>query len=108
MKNVNNVNVGKIHVQPHEISKKETKETSNIEIKDFKNPATEALGRSQVKSADNLENNILYMMKHPDEVMQANAFFDNAYNTLKAGGVEEAYEKSTQYMDAFKNEFLTK
>lgn len=110
MKNVNNLNMGKVHMQPQtEAIKKETKELNNIEITDFKNPATEALGRSQVASGlDNLENNILYMIKNPDAVKQANAFFDNAYETLKASGNTEAYEKSTQYMDAFKTEFLSK
>ena len=111
MKKIENVNIGKIHVQTkQDLSKKEKPDISTFEIKDFKNPASEALGRSQVSSAkiDNLENNILFMLKHPDQVKQANAFFDQTYETLKGQGVEDAYEKSTQYAGAFKNEFLSK
>ena len=48
------------------------------------------------------------MLKHPDQVKQANAFFDNTYETLKKGNVEDAYEKATQYTGAFKDEFLSK
>ena len=71
--------------------------------------ASEALGRSQVSAkVDNLENNIMYMMKHPDEVKQANAYFDNMYEKMKADNVEDAYEKATQYEEVFKEEFLSK
>lgn len=111
MSKINNVNNAQsIHAQRMaDLSKKEKPEIGTFEIKDLKNTASEALGRSQVSAkVDNLENNILYMMKHPDAVKQANAFFDNMYETLKSQNVEDAYEKSTQYAGAFKEEFLSK
>jgi len=111
MSQINNVNNAQnIHAQRiSDLSKKEKPQIGTFEIKDLKNTASEALGRSQVSAQiDNLENNVLYMMKHPDEVKQANAFFDNMYETLKSQNVEDAYEKSTQYTDVFKEEFLSK
>ena len=99
-----------IHAQRMaDLSKKEKPQIGTFEIKDLKNTASEALGRSQVPAkVDNLESNILYMMKHPDEVKQANAYFDNMYETLKSQNVNDAYEKATQYEGAFKEEFLSK
>lgn len=110
MSKINNVNVHNVHAQKmNELSKKEKAEISTFEIKDLKNTAAEALGRSQVTSkVDNLENNILFMLKHPDQVKQANKFFDMTYDTLKKGNVEDAYEKSAQYTGAFQEEFLSK
>ena len=111
MSKINKVNNAQnIHAQRMaDLSKKEKPQIGTFEIKDLKNMASEALGRSQVPTKiDNLESNILYMMKHPDEVKQANAYFDNMYETLKSKNVEDAYEKATQYEDAFKEEFLSK
>ena len=111
MSKINKVNNAQnIHAQRMaDLSKKEKPQLGTFEIKDLKNMASEALGRSQVPTKiDNLESNILYMMKHPDEVKQANAYFDNMYETLKSKNVEDAYEKATQYEDAFKEEFLSK
>lgn len=111
MSKINKVNNAQsIHAQRMaDLSKKEKPQIATFEIKDLKNMASESLGRSQVPAKiDNLESNILYMMKHPDEVKQANAYFDNMYETLKSKNVEDAYEKATQYEDAFKEEFLSK
>ena len=38
--------------------------------------------------------------------MQANMFFDNAYEMLKSKNEERAYEKSAQMMQAFRDEFM--
>ncbi len=108
---INKLNgVQNVHTQRiNELSKKEKPQINTFEIKDLKNMASEALGRSQVTAqVDNHENNVLFMLKHPDQVKQANAFFDNTYETLKKGNVEDAYEKATQYTGAFKDEFLSK
>ncbi len=111
MSKINKVNNAQnIHAQRMaDLSKKEKPQITTFEIKDLKNTAAEALGRSQVPAKiDNLESNILYMMKHPDEVAQANAYFDSMYETLKADNVEDAYEKAAQYEEVFKEEFLSK
>lgn len=111
MTKINKLNgVQNVHTQKiNELSKKEKPQINTFEIKDLKNMASEALGRSQVTAqVDNHENNVLFMLKHPDQVKQANTFFDNTYETLKKGNVEDAYEKATQYTGAFKDEFLSK
>ncbi len=111
MSKINNINNAQsIHAQRiADLSKKEKPEIGTFEIKELKNTASEALGRSQVSAkVDNLENNIIYMMKNPEAVKQANAFFDNIYENLKSKNVEDAYEKATQYENAFAEEFLNK
>lgn len=111
MTKINNTNnVQNIHAKKmNELSKKEKPQISTFEITDLKNTASETLGRSQVTSSiDNLENNVLFMLKHPNQVKQANAFFDKTYETLKKDNIEDAYEKATQYTGAFKEEFLSK
>ncbi|MGN1125060.1 MAG: hypothetical protein ACI4SM_02625 [Candidatus Gastranaerophilaceae bacterium] len=75
----------------------------NIE---FQNAKAESLGRSQVSKPDTLENDVKFMMKNPELVMQANMFFDNAYDLLKSKNEERAYEKAAQMMQAYRDEFM--
>ena len=78
----------------------------NLYFRDYKNAKAESLGRSQVSKPDNIESDVKFMMKNPKFCMQANMFFDNAYELLKQKNEEHAYEKSAQMLSAYKNEFL--
>lgn len=110
MREIDNMNA--IRFQKVEIKKDKPKKSAapegcedNIE---FQNVKAASLGRSQVSKPDNVENDIKFMMKNPELVMQANMFFDNAYDLLKSKNEERAYEKSAQMMQAFRDEFIMK
>lgn len=105
-------NINAIRFQKFDIKRNKPKKQAapegieDVEYTDFANPKAESLGRSQVSRPDNIENDVKFMIKNPEFCMQANTFFDNAYEMLKQKNEEHAYEKSAQMLSAFKNEFL--
>ena len=96
----NNVEIGKIQ----KVDSK-TEKTENIEpqqkkeessIKDFSNPKAEALGRSQVKSNDNLKADVAFGMAHPETIKNADKLFNIAFSGLQSGNNPDpdAYAKA--------------
>lgn len=70
------------------------------EIKDLGKMPAATLGRSQI-SSDSTENDMMFLLKNPQEVAQLNMIFDKYQK-------EHSYEEATQLIDAYKHEFLTK
>ena len=106
--NINALRFQKIDIKRDKAKKSDATEgcEDDIEYTNFKNAKSESLGRSQVSKPDNIESDVIFMMKNPKFCMQANMFFDNAYELLKQKNEEHAYEKSAQMLSAYKNEFL--
>jgi len=78
------------------------------EINDLANMPAESLGRSQVATPDNIENDIKMMLENPDAVEKANKFYEMAEKVLASKGDVEAAEKATLLTDAYRKEFLSK
>lgn len=106
--NINALRFQKIDIKRDKAKKSVAPEgcEEDIEYTNFQNAKAESLGRSQVSKPDTIENDVKFMMKNPKFCMQANMFFDNAYELLKQKNEEHAYEKSAQMLTSFKNEFL--
>lgn len=105
--NMNAIRFQKVEIKKDKPKKSAAPEGSEDNI-EFQNAKAASLGRSQVSKPDNVESDIKFMMKNPELVMQANMFFDNAYDLLKSKNEERAYEKSAQLMQAFRDEFMMK
>ena len=59
-----------------------------------------SLGRSQI-SSDSTENDMMFLLKNPEEVAQLNMIFDKYQQN-------HTYEEATLLIDAYKREFLSK
>lgn len=109
----NNVEVGKNQIKDVKISasdktenKPEVVSASAAEIKDFSNPAAEALGRAHASGTDNIKHDVAFGMDHPDAIKSADKFFEMTYNTLLAQGHPNAYEEAASQASAFGREFV--
>ena len=70
------------------------------EINDQTKMPAASLGRSQI-SSDSTENDMMFLLKNPEEVAQLNMIFDKYQQN-------HTYEEATLLMDAYKREFLSK
>src|SRR5574344_557822 len=113
MSEINNLDVNK--GKPVELKGKEllpkTQTTgeevkSEKELSDASNPALESLGRSQVLSPDNLENDLKIFTNDPDKVKNAEEFFDIAYEQLQKAGDKDAFEKAALMTGTYSKEML--
>lgn len=90
----NNVEIGKVQKPEKKQTEPENVEPQvaapEKEIKDLSSP-TEVSGRSLVNKADNLSEDVAFVMAHPKSVEKANKFFDIVYEQLKTRGDANAY-----------------
>lgn len=73
---------------------------SGKEIKDLSNMPAASLGKSQV-ATDSVEDDMMFLAKNPEQVMQLNAIFEKYQE-------EHSYEEATRLIDAYRNEFKVK
>ena len=59
-----------------------------------------ALGKSQI-SKDNIDKDMQFLMRYPEEVEQMNQLFDKFQET-------HTYEEATQFLEAYRHEFTVK
>jgi len=94
----NNVEIGKVQKVDSKIEKTENIEPQSkreeSSIKDFSNPKAEALGRSQVKSTDNLQADVAFGMAHPEAIKSADKLFNLSFSGLQADNDPDAYIKA--------------
>ncbi len=104
----NNMEIGKIQKPEVKASEQENVEPQvavpEKEIKDLSNP-TEVSGRSLVNKADNLKEDVAFVVAHPKSVEKANKFFDIVYEQLKARGDENAYPDACAITKKLTEEF---
>ena len=94
---VNQVNFRSIPKQGQEIPSEPT-ESSEPKIKDFSDPKAEALGRSMlVKDADNTDNDLKTLLKHPEIAENSDKMFEASYNASVDAGVKNPYEEAATF-----------
>lgn len=104
----NNREVGKVqkpeikHTEPEIVEPQIT--SPEKEIKDLSSP-TEVSGRSLVNKADNLKEDVAFVIAHPKSVEKANKFFDIVYEQLKASGNKDAYPEACAITQKLTEEF---
>lgn len=86
----NDMNFGKNEV----VETPQPQESEEASLKDFSNPKAEALGRSQVATADTLKADVKFGMANPGKIQNSDKLFELAYAQLKSQGDSNAYEKA--------------
>jgi hypothetical protein len=66
------------------------------------------VGRSQVQRADNVKEDVNFMLKNPEIMAKAERFFDIAYAQLLKEDSPNAYEKAAAMATVFARELATK
>ncbi|MBR1754482.1 hypothetical protein IJ732_06555 [bacterium] len=76
------------------------------EKKTIENLAGQAdiVGRSQIKRADNVKEDVNFMLKNPDIMAKTEAFFNLAYAQLLKEDSPNAYEKAASMATTFARE----
>lgn len=72
------------------------------------NGQADIVGRSQVQKADNLKEDINFMLKNPDIMAKTEAFFNLAYAQLLKEDSPNAYEKASAMATTFAHELASK
>lgn len=104
----NNVEIGKVQkpeakqVEPEIVEPQVA--VPEKEIKDLSCPS-EISGRSLVNKADNLKEDVAFVLANPKSVEKANKFFDVVYEQLKARGDANAYPDACAITKKLTEEF---
>ena len=94
---VNKVNFQGVQKQQPDIVSVEPQEKKDMpKINDFSNP-TEVLGRSQVKGADNTNNDLKILLENPQFAENSDKMFEVAYEAAKSSGAEHPYEEASEF-----------
>ena len=104
--NLNNVSfknvqpVPTVEEQPAPV-KEPSQEAEKVEINDLKNMPAASLGKSQVATADTIENDLKFMEKHPELVQK----FNDAIDKYAA---EHTEEETLKFIEQIQQEFVKK
>ena len=66
------------------------------------------VGRSQVRKADNVKEDVNFMLRNPEIMTKAEKFFDVAYQQLLKEDSPNAYEKAAAMATTFARELASK
>lgn len=68
----------------------------------------DVVGRSQIQKADNVKEDVNFMLKNPEIMMKAEQFFNMAYQKLLSEDSPNAYEKAASMATVFARELASK
>ena len=88
------------HLAEEHIAEKKTIENLNGQA--------DVVGRSQIQKADNLKEDVNFMLKNPDIMAKTEAFFNLAYAQLLKEDSPNAYEKAAAMATTFARELSSK
>jgi len=97
IQNVRNVQSNKVE------DSKVQKDAGEKVVSNLTGPAA-MVGRSQVKKADNLNEDINFLLNNPQAIKKAEAFFNMAYEKLLKEDSPNAYEKAAAMATAYARE----
>ena len=94
---VNKINFQGVQKQSHDVSVPEQTETDAPRLTDFSDPRAEALGRSQVRGADNINADLKALLENPQVAENSDKMFETAYKAAVDAGLEHPYEKASEF-----------
>lgn len=78
-----------------------------IDLDNLRGPG-DVVGRSQIQRADNVKEDVNFMLRNPEIMAKAEKFFDVAYQQLLKEDSPNAYEKAAAMATTFARELVTK
>ena len=103
LNNIQNIQHVK-HVKDGNVQKVDSAERKSID--NLVGPA-DVVGRSQVQKPDNLKEDINFILKNPEIMEKAEAFFEMAYEKLLKEDSPNAYEKAAAMATTFARELAS-
>ena len=108
MNGINNVqNVQHLQNVNKNASMESQENSKKIDLDSLRGPA-DVVGRSQIKKADNVKEDVNFMLRNPEIMAKAERFFEMAYERLLKEDSPNAYEKASAMATVFARELASK